>query len=220
MEEINLKEMFDFFISKIYIIIIGVTVTTLLGIFYMCYLQVPMYKSETTILLVNEDKENLQADIITNQKLVTTYSEILKSRKVLSKVIKELDLDTTTTQLSNSITVTSVKDTEIIKVEVANKDPKQARDIANTLAKVFNQEIVKIYNLKNITIVDKAILAQEPYNISILKQTVLYLLVGFVMSSGIVFILFYFDTTVKSREQIEEKLGIPVLGRIPYMEVK
>ena len=72
MEEINLKEMFDFFISKIYIIIIGVTVTTLLGIFYMSYLQVPMYKSETTILLVNEDKENLQADIITNQKLVTT----------------------------------------------------------------------------------------------------------------------------------------------------
>ena len=59
MEEINLKELLDFFISKAIIMSLITVATIVAGVIYMTCLQTPLYKSSTTLLLVNEDKENI-----------------------------------------------------------------------------------------------------------------------------------------------------------------
>ena len=48
-----------------------------------------------------------------------------------------------------------------------------------------------------------------------LKDNVIYFGIGLVLSCGVIFIMFYFDTTIKSAESIEEKLGLTVLGVVP-----
>ena len=64
-------------------------------------------------------------------------------------------------------------------------------------------------------IIDKAELSKNPYNINYVKDNVIYLIVGFVLSFGIVFIMYYFDTSIKSSEVVEEKLGLTVIGVVP-----
>ena len=81
-------------------------------------------------------------------------------------------------------------------------------------------EVKDIYNLTNITIIDKASLEKKPYNVSMIKQVGLFGISGLVIGSVVVFLIFYFDTSIKSSKDIEEKLGLPVIGNVTLIEKK
>lgn len=219
MEEINLKELFKYFLGKWLIILITVIAIVLIGSIYSNFIKKPMYKSTTKIVLVrtNESDSNsiTQNDVTLNQKLVSTYREIVKSTRVLNKVIRNLELDMSYSELYSNTIVESVSDTEIIKISVINSEAEEAKTIANEIADVFTSEITSIYQIQNISILEKAEMDKNPYNINIAKEEIIYLLVGIVVSLGIVFVMFYFDTTIKTVEEVEEKFELPILGQIP-----
>ena len=219
-KEIDLKELLDYFKSKWLLIISAIILAIGFGNLYTIFTRVPLYKSDTTIVLVSENQNESynSSELQLNKNLVGTYSEIIKSRKVISPVIKNLKLDYTYQQLKESITVTSITNTEIIKVSVSDKDSKQAKKIANEIAKVFSIEIQKIYKLNNVSIVDKAVESIKPYNVNYLKDNLIYVAIGLVLSSGVIFIKFYFDTSIKTSEEIENKLGMTILGIVPKVE--
>ena len=222
--EIDIREFLKFFISKIKIIILCTFVFMIIGVVYINFLIFPMYNSSTTLILVSNDNSQnsnaLQSEVNLNKNLVTTYSEIVKSRTVLTKVIKKLNLDTDVATLSNQITVTSIENTEIIKIEVSDKSAKNAQKIAATTASVFKGEIERIYNLTNVSVVDKASLADKPYNISPIKQFLVFTFLGIGAASFIVFLIFYFDTSIKSSDDIEGKLNLPVIGKVALVDIK
>ena len=175
MEEINITELLQYYLKKIHIIIIITLLTLLLGAFYIKRIQVPLYHGTTTIILVQKSEDNQSAnatqnELNVNERLVTTYSQIIKSRRVLDQVINSLELKLETNELAEKITVTSVNETPIIKVSVSDENPEDAVAIANELAEVFKKEITKIYNLENISVVDSAIEEEKPYNINVTKQ--------------------------------------------------
>ena len=101
-----------------------------------------------------------------------------------------------------------------------DKSAKKAQKIAETTADVFKDEVQKIYNLTNVSVVDKAYLAEKPYNINPVKQLLIFACSGIVIGSFIVFLIFYFDTSIKSSEEVEEKLGLPVIGKVVLVETK
>ena len=216
MEEINLKEVYSYFKSRLLWMILAIVVIVIIGNVYTILTRVPMYQSNTTIVLVGESKkEYSQTDSQLNQNLIGTYSEIITSRKVLQQVIDNLKLKMTVDELSQNITTSSVEDTEIIRITVNNEKKKMAVKIADEVASVFSDEIQDIYNLENVAIIDKAEEADAPYNINYVKDNVIYLMIGVVLSFGVVFVMYYFDTTIKSSETVEEKLGLTVIGIVP-----
>lgn len=221
MEEINLKELFDYIKERILIVAIILLAVLVVGCIYSIFLKTPMYKSNTTIVLVSDDgnasgnTSYTQNEVKFNQSLVPTYSDIIKSRRVIENVIKNLSLDYTYATLQSRITVTNTTNTEIIKISVSDSDKALAADIANEIVKVFSEEIKEIYRLQNVSIVDKAVEANGAYNINIIKDLIIYILVGIVLGLGTIFVVYYFDTTIKSAEMIENKLGLPVYGVVP-----
>ena len=215
MEEINLSEVFSYFKSKIMQILIITVSVMIIGNIYTIFFEVPLYQSNTTILLVNEDSKQTTTDLQLNKNLIGAYSEIIKSRKVLNQVIKILDLDYSVGQLSKNVSVEAVNDTEIIRITVNDRNKAKSVLIANQIAETFSKEVKSLYHLENVAIIDKAISTDKPYNINHLKSNLLYLLIGLVLSCGIVFVIYYFDTSIKSSEVIENKLGLNVLGIVP-----
>jgi len=217
-EEIDLKEMFDYFLGRVSWIIIAVALAVAVGNVYTMFTRVPMYRSTTTLVLVSENKDSASyntSEQQLNKNLVGTYSEIIKSRTILNAVIRNLDLDYSYSVLQNRITVSSVNNTEIIRIAVADPDPKVATKIANEIAKVFVSEINKFYKLNNVSVLDRAENNSVPYNVNYLKDNAIYIMIGLVLSCGIIFIFFYFDTTIKTSEEIEKKLGLTVVGIVP-----
>lgn len=219
MEEINLSEVYSYFKTKILWILLAVVLIIVLGNVFTLLTRTPLYQSNTTIVLVGENKSGYsQTESQLNQNLIGTYSQIIKSRKVLNQVIENLDLKLTTTELAQSITTSSVEDTEIIQITVNNPKAKDAKKITDELAEVFTKEIKDIYHLENVEIIDKAEIAKTPYNVNYLKDNVIYLVVGLVLSFGVVFVMYYFDTSIKSSDIVEEKLGLTVIGIVPKEE--
>lgn len=216
MEEINLKELFDYFIDKIKYIIIATLVCCLIGGIYTKFLTIPMYKSSTTVILgSNQEGTGItQSDISINNNLVSTYAEIIKSRRVLEQVQKELNESYTYKELASEISVSSINNTQIIKITVEDNNALNAKIIANLVAKVFTVEVPELYNLDNVHILDVAIEEDEPYNINVAKSSIIGGLLGLVLSSGIFFVIYYFDRTAKSVEQVEEVLQMPILGSV------
>lgn len=225
MEEINLRDLFLYFISKIFIVIITFVIAVSTSIVYSKFVKVPKYNSYTTIVLTrsgdstNEQNASItQNDITLNQKLVATYREIIKSRRVLGQVKENLGLDISVGELSSNISVTNPDGTELIKITVSGKNKEEVKDITNEIARVFSKEIEEIYDIKNVSIIDTAIEANSPYNMNIVKETLIASVIGIVLGLGIVFIMFYFDTTIKNAEEISEKVGLPLLGVVPKVD--
>ena len=219
MEEINLSEVYSYFKTKILWILLAVVIIIIFGNVFTLLTRTPLYQSNTTIVLVGENKSGYsQTESQLNQNLIGTYSQIIKSRKVLNQVIKNLDLKMSVDELANSNTTSSVEETEIIKITVDDPNAKQAKKITNEVAEVFAKEIKDIYNLENVEIIDKAELAKTPYNVNYLKDNVIYLVIGLVLSFGVVFVMYYFDTSIKSSDVVEDKLGLTVIGIVPKEE--
>lgn len=217
METIDLKDMFSYFKSKISIIILFIAVVGIMGCLYGLFIQKPVYKSSTSIVLISESQTGATLtynDVSLNQNLVSTYSEIIKSRRVLNQVIDNLSLDYSYSNLSNNVEVSSVTGTQIIKISVSDRNNKTAMKIADEIAKVFAKEIPELYNISNVNILDYAEASSNAYNVNFVKQSIIYLLVGLVLGLGITFVMYYFDRSVKNISQIEEKIKLPVLATV------
>ena len=216
MEEIDLKELFSFIKTKIGLLVTIVASVCVIGCVYGMFIQKPMYKSDTTVILSSNNSGSSinQNDININKNLVSTYAEIVRSRRVLNQVIDRLDLDIEYDDLYEQISVTSISNTEIIKITVEDKDAIKAKNIANITAEYFTKEVADLYMMDNVDILDEAIEAEKPYNISVIKQTIIYFAIGLVLACGVLFLIFYFDRTVKSIEQVEQKIKLPILGGV------
>lgn len=230
MEELDIIELLYALKNKIKYIVITVVVFALLGLIYSKFLVTPMYKSSTTFVLSkskditmqSENNTNSEAitqnDITLNSKLVSTYSEIIRSKTIAKEVINSLGLDMTISEFISGVSVTSKDDTELIEITVSNSDSKLSADIANSLAEVFREKVNEIYKIDNLSVIDVAEPSDVPYNIGTIKNILLFAVIGLVLSCGVIFIIVYFDDTIKDEKDIESLLNIPVIASIPKLE--
>lgn len=222
MEEIDLNQLLNYFKSKAVYIIFTMALAFSIAALYVYFLRVPEYTSSTTILL---NQTNAQAtintsDLTLNKSLVPTYSEIIKSKRVLNQVIDNMALEYEYSALYSMIGVSEVTDTSIIRISVTNEDRELAARIANEISNVFTREIVEIYNLENISVIDEAEVSQVSSNTSIFKIVLIATIAGGLIATAVVFVIFYFDTTIKNEEDIERVTGLPVIGLIPMPHEK
>lgn len=225
MEELDLKELFNIFWSRKVAIILIILVFMVIGVIYTIGFTVPMYSSSTTLVLATSGKTETNAnttitatEITVNSKLVSTYSELVKSKNILRQVISNLGIKVDEDKLRKNITVSSVKDTELIEITVKDENPSYAAQIANEIAKVFTEKVKDIYNIDNVQIVDEAEVANMPSNINHEKDVIIFTFIGLVIAVCYVLIVNMLDTTVKTAEDIENGFKVPVLASIPIYE--
>lgn len=229
MEEIDLKELFEIFWHKKAQIILIILIFMVLGVIYSVGFVTPMYSSSTTLVLAgtsssadeNQVSETITtADLTINSKLVATYSELVKSNNILGQVISNLGINIDAEELRQNVEVTSVEDTELIEITVSDQNPEYAARIANEIASVFEERIAKeIYNINNVHIVDEAVVETEPSNVNHAKDIVIFAFIGVVVAVMYVLIANMLDTTVKTQEDIEKSIKIPVLASIPLYDM-
>ncbi|MGZ4135514.1 MAG: YveK family protein, partial [Tumebacillaceae bacterium] len=155
-------------------------------------------------------------DLMANQQLVKTYSDIIKSKRIAEDVKKRLSLTMSDDDLLKKVQVETANQSLVTTVTVTDQDPKTAVAIANGVADAFNDNINKIMKVDNVSILDKAKLEDSSKQVSprpMLNMAIAFVL-GLMLSIGIVFLIEFMDNTVKSEEEIQELLDLPVLGVI------
>lgn len=217
--EISLQEIMSILWKRAWIIglccILGAGIGFSISYFWIQ----PTYMSRMS-MYVNNNKERTSTDLNINdinasQELVSTYIEILKSNTVLGKVIEDQHLKYSNNALRAMILASSVNGTEILQVEVRAKDPIEAANIANALAKVAPAEIIRVVKAGDVQLIDEAIPQSEPISPNISLNTLMGGLLGLILSILIFLVLELLDNHVKSLEDLRSHYQIPVLGDIP-----
>lgn len=222
-ETISLKELLQTLRKRLSLILsitfLAVLVSGIVSFFFLT----PIYQASTQ-LLVNQTKSDQSTyqynEVQTNLQLINTYNVIIKSSAILDKVIEELKLDMTVSELNEKITVQNEKDSQVVNLSVQDPDGGLAAKIANKTAEIFKKEIVKIMSVDNVSVIAKAEVAENPSPIKPqpLMNIAIAMVVGLMAGAGVAFLLEYFDNTVKNEQEIEKLLGVPVLGVIAIMD--
>jgi capsular polysaccharide biosynthesis protein len=218
-ETISLKDLMETVRKRIFLILSITIIAVIASAAISFFVITPIYQTSTQ-LLVNQAKSDQAvfnpAEIQTNLQLINTYNVIIKSPKILDKVNDNLKLGWTTSELNSKITVQTETDSQVVNLSVQDEDPYRAAKIANETAEVFQQEIPSIMNVDNVSVLSKAEIGknQAPIKPQPLLNIAIALVVGLMVGVGIAFILEYLDNSLKTEQDIENYLGLPVLGTI------
>lgn len=221
MEEINLRDLLSYFKKHLILFIVVVLFVVSAGTIYSVFILKPEYKSQATVILSSDKSKNtVQSEINANKNLIDTYTEVVKSHRVLDRVKSEMQIEDTYEQLVKKVTVASLKDTEIISISVVDLNKNHSYSLANKIADTFTDEIGQIYNDKSVNVLDRAVEPQKPYNVDIIKQEAIYAAAGIVLATAVIFLMFYFDRTIKTTEQIEQLFKLPIYGKVRKLETE
>ena len=210
MEELDLKELINMFWTRKLQIVIIVAIFLIIGLVYSYLYVSPEYQATTTVILAQSatttegSQETITSnDLTLNQKLVSTYSTLIKSDNVLDEVIRNLNIDKTSSSLQSH----------------TDANPELASRIANEVVNVFIEKVANgVYKINNAQVWDVAETPTAPYNINHTRDLIIFIFAGFVVSAIYVLIANMLDTTVKSKDDIEKKLGLTVLTTIPLCD--
>ncbi|MCM3597502.1 Wzz/FepE/Etk N-terminal domain-containing protein [Metabacillus idriensis] len=223
-ETISLKELFQTLKKRLSLIIIITAIAAATSGIISYFILTPIYQSSTQIL-VNQAKSDQQAfqynEVQTNLQLINTYTVIIKSPAILDKVIDQLKLDTTSSELNKKVAVSSEQDSQVVTISVEDEDPKKSAEIANTVALVFKKEISKIMSVDNVSVLSQAEVGIDPSPIKPrpVMNIAIALVVGLMAGVGLAFLLEFLDNTIKNEQDIEKHLGLPVLGAITRIDM-
>ncbi|MGE7837175.1 YveK family protein [Viridibacillus arvi] len=189
------------------------------------FLLTPVYEASTQILISQKDVENkqfIQQDVQTNLQLINTYSVIIKSPVILTKVVDNLNLNDSLEVLNKNINVSSEQDSQVINVSVQNTNLKEAVEIANTTAEVFQEEIPKLMNVDNVKILSPAVEIKnsKPIRPNPILNMAIAALIGLMIGVGIAFLIEYLDKTIKTEQDISEIVELQILGLISPISQK
>lgn len=219
-ETIDLREYFFILKKKMWIIGLSAIVCGIISGLISFFVLTPVYEANTS-LIVNKEVENEMTQMSTSddlnfvQKLAVTYGEIIKSRTVITSTISKLNLDMTYEELLESISVTNVDSTQIIKISVKNTSPIVAAKICNTIPEIFSTEAQRVVKASGVEVIDKATIPENPVKPNKKMNIAIAMVLGVMVSVFLIFLKEALNTKVKEPKDIEEKLGIPVFGVVP-----
>lgn len=223
MEEqvISIEEIFEALKKRWKMIaLITIVATVISGVFSFFVIN-PVYEASTKLFVGKEEnsEENYNSnDIAMYQKLLKTYSETIKTRDLLTSAIKDSKYDLEVGTVSNNLTIVPVSDTQILQIKYQSKDPKEAEIMLKAISNNFIKTAKELVPNGNVRTIEAVEMPEKPISPNKKMNIAIAFLLGLMVSVGLVFLLEYLDNTYKHKEQLENELGLPVLGTIPNLD--
>ena len=218
--EIDLVELLGVILHNLWIIIVSGVIVAAVALLVSYFVITPKYESVTKIYVISKTNADTMtySDLQAGSTLTKDYKELVKSRPVLEEVLAETGIDVELKNLEAQITVEVPQDTRIVSITVEDKDPYEARIIADSVRIAASKHIQEVMNTEAVNVVEEASLPIEKSSPSILMNTAIGYAVGLFLAIAIVIINYIMDDTIKTPDDVEKFLGVSVLGSIPYSE--
>lgn len=198
MQEINLYDLIKHY-ARYWLFIFVMTLLGLIGGLIYNHYQVPLYKSTSTLILI--DPKNSTSSTAANTTLINNYLALMKSRRVLEPVISNLNLNISYEQLVSDVTTSNDKDTQVVKLTISSTNPQTSKQAVDGTVASFKDEVKRLYDVDSIKIVDGANTPTAPYNVRKNIQLGLAAAAGFLLSLIIVFFIYDFNLNRKQQPE-------------------
>lgn len=220
--EIDLWELFQILLKNWLWILLSTLGCAILGLLITMFLITPKYRAEVTMIVNTRQDQTATVtnDQITSaQKLVDTYSIIIRSRRVIDPIMEKLNIEDEYEDFVETILVESVNDTQVMSIQVENKDPEIALQVVQEIVNRAPGAIISTVEAGSVNVVSEPYVnAEVPVSPSKLKNTAIAAFIGLFISSGAFLLIAFLDNTFKSEEDIQKQLGLVTIGIIPTTE--
>ncbi|WP_204169264.1 Wzz/FepE/Etk N-terminal domain-containing protein [Mammaliicoccus sciuri] len=215
-ETIDLIKLFTILKKNMKYLIIVPIVFLVLSMVITFVLMTPKYSSSTQVLVNQKETDNqmMAQQVQSDLQLVNTYSEIIKSPRILDKVSKNLKGKYSSKEIEGMLTVSNQAESQILNIAVENESREAAGKVANEIANVFSKDVSKIMNVDNVSILSKADHNGNKVSPKPLINAVVGVFLGLIIALIIIFLKEILDKRIKTEEDVEELLDLPVLGTI------
>ncbi|EUJ18713.1 capsular polysaccharide biosynthesis protein [Listeria grandensis FSL F6-0971] len=218
-DSLNVKQIWDLLKKNKWIIFISMCICALLMSGYLYFFSTPIYQSETQVLINQSVPQNTivqSQDVQANLQLINTYTSIIMSPRILEQVSNNMDDAYSTKELEQMIKVNSTSDSQVIKINVESANASDAVKIANETVTIFSKDVPKIMKIDNIYVLSEASLDADAAPVKPHTSLLIAVatLLGMILGVVIMFIRNLFDRSIKTADDIEQILGLPVLSII------
>ena len=191
----------------------------LISLLVTVFLMKPKYEANTQVLVNQKEKNNeyMAQEVQSNLQLVNTYAEILKSPRIIDDVAKK-DSKYSSSQIKSMLDITSQSDSQILTINVKNGSKADAENVANEIAQVFKKDMPKIMSIDNVSVLSKADGTATKVSPNLIQNLAIGLILGLILGMVIIVIKELFDKRIKTEEDVERELDIPVLGSIAKLK--
>ena len=220
-ETIDLLELFGMLWQHIFQILICTVIGAAVAFGVTKFLMVPQYES-SAMMIVNT-RQDANANVTSDQinsatKLVETYSIIVKSDTVLSRVIDDLGLNLNYGELKDKVTVKSVNSTQVMEISVEDADPAAAQIICQKITQVCPDLIKDAVEAGSVKLISAASTPVQPVSPNTLKNTAVGAMLGLVACAGVLVLRMLLNNKINNDADVQKYLDLPVLGVIPVYE--
>ena len=215
-ESISIREYIDIFRKRGWILAVITCVSILISGILNFFVIEPVYQAQLTFMVnfnTNENAAVTKEDMDYGTTLVETYKPIIKSKKVTKTIKENLGLNISQEEIGNSITITSISG-PVMSVTAQNTNPILAAKIANEVPDVFSKELKRIAKVDGIEVIDNASVPTSPVSPNKTKNIIMAGIAGVVISIFIMLLLECLDNKIKTEDDIERYLDLPVLGSV------
>jgi len=197
------------------IIIITPILTTIAAGFYYFQIVLPIFTSSSQVLLFHlmDDEVVRGTDLATSSNLINDYCAFVKTTPVLREAAEELGVSLSQVR-GCSISVNKVSSTRIVTISVSSSDPELAEKVVRALTSVSSERAKEVLQTDNIRVIEPASRARKTGPAS-LRNTAVGFAVGLVLAVGFALLVEMLNTTVRSTQDVEKYLKMPVLAQIP-----
>ena len=218
---IDLGQLFQLLKKNIKLIILSMVICAVAAFAITAFLLPKKYASESSIYIVskvNAETGTVDANALNaNSKQVNNYMELIKGKNILNKVAEQLNIENVK-EVQSAISVSNKTDTEIIAITATTDDPVKSQQIVKATTEIFFKEVKETLKIENMTVLNDPEVDEVPVSPSKKMNTIIGALLGLLASGGYVFLTFILDKRLRTKQEAENFLGIPVLAEIPYYE--
>lgn len=216
--QIDLSELFKLLKKRVKLIIILALIGVIISGSYTAFMIDKKYSSQGTILLKADAVDGTldSTQLNTNKLMVNNYMKLLRGNNIQDQVAKNLDISTGIVR--GALGVSNSTDTQIIEISAITTNPGLSKRIVDETIAVFTETVKEKLDISNIIIVDQPEINTGAVSPSMRRNMMLGAVVGVVIGLGYILVAYSLDTKIKSGEQAEQVLELPVLGIIPYFE--
>lgn len=221
-QELDLRELLYILQRRLLLIVALPVAAAVVAGLVSHFLLTPIYQASTTLWVIKDDAAQISYnDLLLSRNLTKTYAEVARSRAVMAEVIDGLGLTGVTVEgLQKKVTVTPVRDTEILSITVEDADPARAAQLADAIAAAFIAQIHSFMKVENVAVVDPALVPTDPVRPRTTMNVAVAFVLGGMAAVGLAFLLEFLDTSVRTPEDVQRHVGLPVLATIPLFEPK
>lgn len=198
-----------------------ISITIMLTIFSAImsfYIISPKYEASTKLFIGKENSvdANYNAnDVNMYQKLLKTYSEVIATNNLVQKAIDKEGLDITSENVLKGLTVTPRTDTQILEINYVSEDKVLAKDVVDSITNEFIESSIELIPNGDVKIIEKVKVPKDSISPNKKMNVAIAFLLGLIISVGLSFLLDAMNNALKTKEELERVLGLPVIGTIP-----